>query len=196
MTIFIKNMISTACKLFVQAELSNLGIRYNSIDLGEVDLNGNITIAQRIALKESLTKYGLELMEDKRSILIEKIKATIIEMVYYTEDRINTKYSYILSERFNHNYNYLAKVFSDREGITIEKYIISQKIERIKELMKYGEMNMTQIAYLLNYSSVAHLSSQFKKTTGLTPSDYRLLNGNRRRAVEEIGLSTSYAISA
>ncbi|MEP7236605.1 MAG: AraC family transcriptional regulator [Ferruginibacter sp.] len=196
MKIFIKHMISTACKLFVQAELTNLGIVYNSVHLGEVDVKGIISTSQLNRLRTSLAKYGFELMEDKRIILVEKVKASIIEMVYYTEQRINTKYSYILSERFNLNYNYLAKVFSDREGITIEKYIICQKIERIKELMTYGELNMTEIADKLNYSSVAHLSLQFKKTTGLTPSDFRMLKGNRRRTIEEIGMATDYAISA
>ena len=196
MKIFIKHMMSKSCKLFVQAELSNLGIRYDSIDLGEIELNGNISMCQRLKLKDSLTKYGFELMEDKRLILIEKIKASIIEMIYHTDERINTKFSYILGERFNHNYNYLAKIFSEREGITIEKYIISQKIERIKELITYGELTLTEIAEKLNYSSVAHLSLQFKKNTGYTPSNFKLLKGNRRKAVEEIGLSTNYAISA
>ncbi len=196
MKIFIKHMISKSCKLFVQAELTNLGICYDSIDLGEIELNENISMYQRLKLKDSLSKYGFELMEDKTSILVEKIKASIIEMVYHTDERINTKYSYILGERFNHNYNYLAKLFSDKEGITIEKYIISQKIERIKELITYGELTITEIADKLNYSSVAHLSLQFKKNTGFTPSHFRLLKGTRRLAVEEIGLSTNYAISA
>jgi AraC-like DNA-binding protein len=127
-------------------------------------------------------------MEDRRVILVEKIKAIVINMIYYTEDRVSTKYSYILSDRLGLNYNYLSKIFSDSEGITIEKYIISQKIERIKELMTYGELNMTQIADKMNYSSVAHLSLQFKKNTGFTPSGFRLLKGHKRRAVEEIGI--------
>lgn len=189
-------MISTACKLFVQEELSSLGIKYNSIYLGEVELNENLTPSQNAKLSAALKKYGFELIGDKKIILVEKIKASIIGMVYYSEEKPNTKYSYILSEKFNLNYNYLAKVFSDREGVTIEKYIISQKIERIKELMTYGELNMTQIAEKLNYSSVAHLSLQFKKNTGFTPSEFRLLKGNRRRAIEEIGMPTNYAISA
>jgi len=193
--IYIKNMISTACKMFVQAELASLDIKYLSIDLGEIELQGSLTPTQRIKLRDSLTKYGLELMEDKRAILIEKIKASIIEMVYYTEEKLSTKYSYILSKKTNLNYNYLAKVFHDAEGITIEKYIISQKIERIKELIAYGELNMTQIAEKLNYSSVAHLSLQFKKNTGFTPSNFKLVKGNRRRTIEEIGM-TDYAISA
>ena len=189
-------MISTSCRLFVQAELTNLGIRHQSITLGEVELNGNLTPAQLTQLRDALTKYGFELIDDKRTILVEKIKANIIEMVYYTEERLNTKYSYILSEKFNLNYNYLAKVFSDREGITIEKYIIFQKIERIKELMAYGELNMTEIADKLNYSSVAHLSLQFKKNTGFTPSDYKQLKTNGRRAVEDISIARNYALSA
>ena len=189
MKIFVKHMISTACKLFVQSELANLGIRYNSIDLGEIELQGNLTSTEHAKLRNSLTKYGFEVMEDKRIILVEKIKAIIIKMIYYTEDRVSTKYSYILSERLGLNYNYLSKVFSDSEGITIEKYIISQKIERIKELMAYGELNMTQIAHKMNYSSVAHLSLQFKKNTGFTPSGFRLIKGNKRRAVEEISMS-------
>lgn len=184
-------MISTSCKMFVQAELANLGIKYNAIDLGEIELQGNLASAQHMKLKESLAKYGFELMEDRRVILVEKIKAIIINMIYYTEDRVSTKYSYILSERLGLNYNYLSKVFSDSEGITIEKYIISQKIERIKELMAYGELNMTQIADKMNYSSVAHLSLQFKKNTGITPSGFRMLKGNNRRAVEEISVTAA-----
>lgn len=188
MKIFIKHMISSPCKMFVKEELTKLGINYNNISLGEIDLHDNLTMYQHERLQNSLTKYGFELMSDKRTILVEKIKTIIIEMVYYTEDRINTKYSYILSHRLNMNYNYLAKIFSDEQGITIEKYIIFQKIERIKELMMYGELNLTQIASKLNYSSVAHLSLQFKKNTGFTPSDFRLLKENKRRAVEEIGV--------
>lgn len=184
-------MISAACKLFVQEELNKLGIKYNSIDLGEIELAGSLTSAQHARLKDSLTRYGFELMEDRRVILIEKIKAIIIKIIYYTEDRVSTKYSYILSERLGLNYNYLSKLFSDSEGITIEKYIISQKIERIKELMTYGELNMTQIADKLNYSSVAHLSLQFKKNTGFTPSGFRMLKGHKRKTVEEISVSAA-----
>jgi AraC-like DNA-binding protein len=189
MKIFVKHMISTPCKMFVKEELNKLGIRYNSIELGEIDVNGSLTMVQRERLGNSLTKYGFELMVDRRTILVEKIKSIIIELIHYTDDRISTKYSYILSERLGFNYNYLAGIFSEDQGITIEKYIILHKIERIKELMMYGELNMTGIAWKLNYSSVAHLSFQFKKVTGLTPSQFRQLNGNRRTSVEEIGAS-------
>ena len=182
-------MISAPCKMFVKDELNKLGINYSAVNLGEIDLSDNLTLFQQENLKNSLTKYGFELLSDKRTILIEKIKSIVIEMIYYTDDRINVKHSYILSEKLNLNYNYLAKIFSEDQGITIEKYIIHQKIERIKELMMYGELNMTQIACKLNYSRVAHLSLQFKKTTGYTPSDFRLLKGNRRMGVEEIGMA-------
>jgi AraC-like DNA-binding protein len=173
--------------MFVKDELNKLGIRYNSIELGEIDVLGNLTMVQREKLGTSLNKYGFELMVDRRTILVEKIKSIITELIHYTDERISTKYSYILSERLGFNYNYLAGIFSEDQGITIEKYIILHKIERIKELMMYGELNMTGIAWKLNYSSVAHLSFQFKKVTGLTPSQFRQLNGNRRMSVEEIG---------
>jgi AraC-like DNA-binding protein len=196
MKIFVKHMISTPCKMFVKEELNKLGIRYNSIELGEIDVLGNLTMVQREKLGSSLNKYGFELMVDRRTILVEKIKSIITELIHYTDERISTKYSYILSERLGFNYNYLAGIFSEDQGITIEKYIILHKIERIKELMMYGELNMTGIAWKLNYSSVAHLSFQFKKVTGLTPSQFRQLNGNRRMSVEEISPSKNiYTLS-
>jgi AraC-like DNA-binding protein len=188
MKFFVKHMISIPCKMFVKHELTKLGINYKYVELGEVEVDEKLSFFQKEMLKDSLMKYGLEVVEDKRTILVEKIKAIIIELVYYSEERPNIKYSCILSEKLNLNYNYLAKIFSDNQAITIEKYIILQKIEHIKELMMYGELNMTQIASKLNYSSVAHLSLQFKKTTGFTPSHFRLLKGNNRRAIEEISM--------
>jgi YesN/AraC family two-component response regulator len=188
MKFFVKHMISTPCKMFVKEELTKLGIAYNSVELGEVEVDQKLSLFQRELLSDSLKKYGLEVVDDRRTILVEKIKAVITELVYYSDERPNIKISYILSEKLNLNYNYLAKVFSEYQGITIEKYIILQKIEHIKELMMYGELNMTQIANKLNYSSVAHLSLQFKKNTGYTPSTYRQLNGNRRRTIEEIAM--------
>ena len=187
MKLFIKHMISTPCKLFVKDELKKLGIEYNSVELGEVELNGNLSVVQREQLGNCLNKYGFELMVDRRIILVEKIKNIIIEMIYYTDERISTKYSYILSQKLGFNYTYLAGIFSENMGITIEKYIILLKVERIKELIMFGELNMTEIAWKLNYSSIAHLSFQFKKVTGLTPSQFRQLNGNRRISIEEIG---------
>jgi len=197
MKLFIKHMISTPCKIFVKDELNKLGIRYNSVELGEVELNGNLSVTQREALGNSLNKYGFELMVDRRIILVEKIKAIIIEMIYYTDERITTKYSYILSKKLGFNYTYLAGIFSENMGVTIEKYIILLKVERIKELIMFGELNMTEIAWKLNYSSIAHLSFQFKKATGLTPSQFKQLNDNRRISIEEIGSSKNiYKLSA
>jgi AraC-like DNA-binding protein len=179
MKFFVKHMISIPCKMFVKHELTKLGISYKYVELGEVEVDEKLSFFQKEMLKDSLMKYGLEVVDDKR---------TILELVYYSEERPNIKYSCMLSEKLNLNYNYLAKIFSDNQRITIEKYIILQKIEHIKELMMYGELNMTQIASKLNYSSVAHLSLQFKKTTGFTPSHFRMLKGNNRRAIEEISM--------
>ena len=146
MKFFVKHMISTPCKMFVKEELTKLGISYNSVELGEVEVDQKLSVFQKESLSDSLKKYGLEVVDDRRTILVEKIKAVITELVYYSDERPNIKISYILSEKLNLNYNYLAKVFSEYQGITIEKYIILQKIEHIKELMMYGELKMTQIA--------------------------------------------------
>ncbi len=189
MKYFVKHMISNPCKMFVRQELTKLGISYNSVELGEVDVSEKLSYNQKELLKNSLRNYGLEVVDDRRTVLVEKVKAIIVDLVYYSGDSANMKLSYILSEKLQLNYNYLAKVFTEELGITVEKYIILQKIEHIKELMMYGEMNMTQIASKLNYSSVAHLSLQFKKITGYSPSMYRQLTGNRRITIEEIAMS-------
>ena len=191
MKYFVKHMISNPCKMFVKQELTKLGIRYNSVELGEVDVSEKLSYNQKELLKNSLKNYGLEVVDDRRTVLVEKIKAIIVDLVYYSGDNANMKLSYILSEKLQLNYNYLAKVFTEELGITVEKYIILQKVEHIKELMMYGEMNMTQIASKLNYSSVAHLSLQFKKVTGYSPSMFRQLTGNRRITIEEIAMSNN-----
>lgn len=189
MKYFVKHMISNPCKMFVKQELTKLGINYNSVELGEVDVSEKLSYNQKELLKNSLKSYGLEVVDDRRTVLVEKIKAIIVDLVYYSDESANIKISYILSEKLQLNYNYLAKVFTEELGVTVEKYIILQKIEHIKELMMYGELNMTQIADKLNYSSVAHLSLQFKKVTGYSPSMYRQLTGNRRLSIEEIAMS-------
>lgn len=191
MKYFVKHMISNPCKMFVKQELTKLGISYNSVELGEVDVSEKLSYNQKELLKNSLKSYGLEVVDDRRTVLVEKIKAIIIDLVYYSDESANMKLSYILSEKLQLNYNYLAKVFTEELGITVEKYIIMQKVEHIKELMMYGELNMTQIADKLNYSSVAHLSLQFKKVTGYSPSMYRQLTGNRRISIEEIAMSNN-----
>jgi AraC-like DNA-binding protein len=158
------------------------------VDLGEVDIMEDISIEQREELKTGLASSGLELMDDKRSMLIEKIKNIIIDMVHHSDEMIRVNYSDYLSEKLNHDYTYLANLFSEVQGTTIEHFIISHKIERIKELIIYNELNITEIAFKMNYSSVAHLSNQFKKVTGLSPSHFKNLKDKRRSPIEEVGL--------
>ena len=186
MKYFVKHMISNPCKMFVKQELTKLGISYNSVELGEVDVSEKLSYNQKELLKSSLKNYGLEVVDDRRTVLVEKIKAIIVDLVYYSGDSANMKLSYILSEKLQLNYNYLAKVFTEEMGITVEKYIILQKIEHIKELMMYGEMNMTQIASKLSYSSVAHLSNQFKKVTGQTPGQYKKDASLARKTLDRV----------
>ena len=186
MKLFIKYMVSIRCKMLVKAELEKLGLHYRVVDLGEVDIEEDITAEQHDLLKAALLRSGLDLMDDKKSILIEKIKNTIVEMVHYEDEFPRTKNSEYISNKLNHNYTYLANLFSEATGTTIEHYIIIHKIERAKELIIYDELNFTEIAWRLNYSSVAHLSNQFKKITGLTPSFFRKLKTKRRTSLEDI----------
>ena len=181
-------MVSIRCKMAVKEELKKLGLHFIVVELGEVDIMEKITADQRELLKLGLLNSGLELMDDKRSVLIERIKNVIIEMVHHTEEVIKINFSHYLSEKLNHDYTYLANLFSEVQGTTIEQFIISHKIERIKELIIYGELNITEIAWKTNYSSVAHLSNQFKKVTGLTPSHFKKLKDKRRSPIEEIGI--------
>ena len=180
-------MVSNRCKMAVKDVLKKLGLHFIILDLGEVEVMENISAEQREQLKVALLISGLELMDDKRAILIEKIKSTIIEMVHHSEEMIKINFSDFLSERLGHDYTYLSNLFSEVQGTTIEHFIIAHKIERVKELIIYNEMNITEIAYQMNYSSVAHLSNQFKKVTGLSPSHYKQLKGKKRRPIEEIG---------
>lgn len=179
-------MVSNRCKLAVKDELKKLGLHFIVVDLGEVEIMEKITFEKREMLKEGLLHSGLELMDDKRAILIEKIKNIIIEMVHHTEEAIKINFSDFLSEKLNHNYTYLANLFSEVQGTTIEHFIISHKVERIKELIIYGEHNITEIAWKMGYSSVAHLSTQFKKVTGLSPTHFKQLKDKRRSPIEEI----------
>jgi AraC-like DNA-binding protein len=172
--------------MVVKAELEKLGLKYGTIDLGEVDVESNITAGQMELLKVGLLKSGLKLMEDKKAVLIEKIKNVIVEMVHYADEIPKTKSSNYISEKLNHDYTYLANLFSEATGTTIEHYIISHKIEKVKELLLYDELNLTEISYKLNYSSVAHLSNQFKKVTGLTPSFFKQLKTKRRNTLENL----------
>jgi YesN/AraC family two-component response regulator len=162
--------------MLVKEELERLEIPFGFIDLGMVELLEEISIIQRNELKKNLLRFGLQLHEDKKSILIEKIKNTILEMIQYADGCPRMNYSEYISEKLNYDYTYLANIFSEVKGITIQQYIIFNKIERVKELLLYDELNLTEISYQLHYSSVAHLSGQFKKVTGLSPTFYKIMN--------------------
>jgi AraC-like DNA-binding protein len=180
-------MVSNRCKMAVKEELRSLGLHFIVVDLGEVEIMENISMDQREILKAKLIQSGLELMDDKKAMLIEKIKNVIIEMVHHSNEIIKVNFSDYLSEKMNHDYTYLSNLFSEVQGTTIEQFIISHKTERIKELIIYGELNITEIAWKMGYSSVAHLSSQFKKVTGLSPSHFKQMKDKRRSPIEEIG---------
>jgi len=179
-------MVCIRCQMVVKAELEKLGLHYVNVKIGEADIIGNIKSEQLNQLDKALKKSGLLLMDDKKSVLVEKIKNAIIELVHYTEDQIKVNLSDYLNEKFDYNYTYLANLFSEVKGITIEKFYITHKIERAKELIVYDELNLSEIAYKLHYSSVAHLSNQFKKITGLTPSHFKKLRHKRRNTLEDV----------
>ncbi len=182
----IKNMVSDRCKLIVRSELESFGLHYYIISLGEVDIIEDISVEMKNQLNINLKKSGLEFIENKKDILIEKIKNIIIEAVHYSENQIKLKLSIYISEKLGHDYTYLANIFSETQGFTIEHFYLNQKIERVKEFLIYDELNITEIAYRLHYSSIGHLSNQFKKTTGLTPSQYKQLKIKIRRPIEKV----------
>ena len=184
--IYIKYMVSNRCKIVVKDLLKKLGLHFIVVDLGEIEIMEDLTKELRAALKIELAEVELELMDDKKAILIEKIKGIIINMVHHTEDPLSTNFSNFLSKNLGYDYTYMANLFSEVQGTTIEQFIILHKIERIKELILYDELNITQIAYKMNYSSVAHLSNQFKKMTGLAPSHFKQLKDKKRNPIEEI----------
>lgn len=186
MRIYIKYMVSLRCKMLVKDELLKIGVEYVNLGLGMVEIAEDITTEQRSQLKENLLKSGLELLDDKKSILIEKIKTVITEMIHYSDELPKMNYSDYISEKVGNDYTYLANTFSEVQGITIQQFIIIHKIERVKELLIYDELNLTEIAYKMHYSSVGHLSNQFKKVTGLTPSFYKQLKDKRRANLEDL----------
>jgi AraC-like DNA-binding protein len=176
-------MVSNRCKLAVKEQLTKLGVHFIVVDMGEVEIMEELTRDQHTALQLGLSSSGLELMDDKKSVLIEKIKNVITEMIHHSEDVPKVNYSDFISEKLNYDYTYLSNLFSEVKGITIQQFIIVHKIERAKELLFYGELNLTEISYKLHYSSVAHLSNQFKKVTGLSPSAYKQLKDKRRTPI-------------
>lgn len=186
MVLHVKYMVSLRCKMLVQEQLQKLKIKQAIVELGKIELLEDITVQQRQQLKENLLKSGLELMDDKKSILIEKIKNVITEMIHYSDEIPKVNYSDYISEKLGYDYTYLSNIFSEVNGINIQQYIIIHKIERVKELLIYDELNLTEISYKLHYSSVAHLSNQFKKITGLTPTFYKQLKDKRKKNLEDI----------
>jgi AraC-like DNA-binding protein len=179
-------MVSLRCKLVVKDELDKLGLHYTSIDLGAIEIKENITNTQKRKLKKNLAVVGLELMDDKKKILIDKIKNIIIEMVHYSEEVPKVNYSVYISEKLGYDYTYLSNLFSEVKGVTIQHFIINHKIEKAKELILYDELNLTEISYRLHYSSVAHLSNQFKKVTGHSPSYFKKLGKKRKSNLENL----------
>ena len=172
--------------MLVKDELRKLGLHYVIVDLGMVEILEDISIEQFEELQKNLAISGLELLDDKKSILIERIKNVIIELVHYTDEIPKVNYSHYISEKLHHDYTYLSNVFSEVKGITIQQFIITHKIERVKELLLYDEFSLTQIADMLHYSSVAHLSNQFKKITGLSPTYFKQLKQKRKQNLESI----------
>jgi AraC-like DNA-binding protein len=179
-------MVSLRCKMVVRQELQKLGLHYVNVDLGTIEVLEDITDLQKELLDINLKKFGLELLDDTRKILIEKIKAVIIEMIHYSDELPKVNYSDYISEKLGYDYNYLASTFSEVKGVTIQQFIIMNKIERVKELLLYDELNLTEISYRLHFSSVAHLSNQFKKVTGLTPTYFKKLKKKRFKNLEDL----------
>lgn len=179
-------MVCIRCQMVVKSELEKLDIHYTDVKIGEANIIGNLPEDRLNELDVALRKSGLQLMDDRKSILVEKTKNAIIDLVHYTEEQINVNLSNYLSEKLNHDYTYLANLFSEVKGITIEKFYLTHKIEKVKELIVYDELNLSEIAYKMHYSSVAHLSNQFKKITGLTPSHFKALKNKRRDTLENV----------
>lgn len=186
MKIYIKYMVSLRCKMVVKAELKKLGLHYVIVDLGMVEVLEDMTAEQRDQLKKNLLHSGLELLDDHQAILVEQVKGVITEMIHYNDEVPKVNYSEYISQKLNYDYTYLANVFSEVKGITIQQFIIMNKIEKVKELLFYDELSLTEIAYRLHYSSVAHLSNQFKKVTGLTPSFFKQMGKKRKGNLENL----------
>lgn len=184
-------MVSNRCKMAVKEELKKLGLHFVVVDLGEVEIMEDMSASQQAMLKSGLFKSGLELMDDKRAVLIERVNNVITEMIHHSDDLPKVNYSDYISEKLDYDYTYLSNLFSEVKGITIQQFIIINKIEKAKELLLYDELSLTEISYKLHYSSVAHLSNQFKKITGLTPTHYKLMKDKRRTPIEDIGLDVS-----
>lgn len=179
-------MVCNRCIMVVQSEMDKLGLAVEHIKLGEVTLEKEPTVSERTALEGALVPLGFQLIDDKKSRIIEQIKNVIIELVHHQDNDAKTNLSDVLSEKLHHDYNYLSNLFSEVESTTIEKYFIAQKIEKVKELLVYDELSLSEIAFRLNYSSVAYLSNQFKKVTGLTPSHFKQIKEEKRKPLDQV----------
>lgn len=186
MKIFIQNMVSLRCKMIVKSELERLGLEFKSVELGEVLLLKSVSETDRQMLMAALHKSGLEVMDDEKAMMIEKIINIIVEMVHYSDELPQVNFSTFLQEKMNLDYHKMAEVFSKTKGVTIEHFIILHKVERIKELITYDKLNLTEISYKMHYSSVSHLSRQFKQVTGLTPTFYKNLSRRERNNLEDL----------
>lgn len=186
MKIYVKNMACESCKIVVKGALEELDIPSAKVELGEIETQQDISDDEKKKLNSKIKKAGLELLEKKQGVLIEKIRKIMVNYVYKSDEKPNIKFSVLLSKELNHSYTYLANFFSEVEAISIEQFIIALKIERIKELIIFGEDSFSEIAHKLHYSSAAHLSSQFKKATGLTPSHFKALKEKRRITIQDI----------
>lgn len=185
-TLHIKNMVCNRCILVVQNELEKLGLQVESVKLGEATVAGTLSSEKSAQLEEVLVSLGFQVIDDKKGRIIEEIKRIIIELVHYRDEGQKHNLSDVLSSELHHDYNYLSNLFSEVEGTTIEKYLIAQKVERVKELLVYDELSLSEIAFKLNYSSVAYLSNQFKKVTGLTPSHFKKIGEEKRTPLDQV----------
>ncbi len=185
MKLYIKNMVCNRCKMVVKSELEKFGLHPTSVELGEVEISEELDKEQKKKLNRIFQSLGFELMDDKKSRIIEKIKTTIVELIY-SEQQLHVNFSDHISKLIAHDYSHISKLFTEVEGITIEKYFITQKIERVKELLVYDELSLSEIADNLYYTDVSHLSKQFKKITGFTPSHFKQLKDKKRKSIEEL----------
>lgn len=186
MKIFVKNMVSLRCKIIVKEALERVGIHFVNVEMGEVEILQHISREDHLMIANTLLSYGLEVIDNNKLKMTEKIKHIIIELIHHTKEPLEINFSNYLSQRLQYDYTYLANIFSETEGMTIEKFMICHKIERVKEMLVHSELNLTQIAYKLHYSSVSHVSNQFKRVTGLTPSMYKRRKQGHRSIVEKV----------
>jgi len=186
MKLAIKNMVCNRCIMVVENELAKLNLHIRHISLGQVEIDENLTKEESQQLASNFSALGFELIDDKRTVIIEQVKHLVLDLIRNKHNDTNLNLSEIISKEVHHDYNYISNLFSDVEGMTIEKYFIGQKIEYVKELLVYDELTLSEIAYQLNYSSVAYLSNQFKKVTGLTPSHFKQIKENKRKPLDKI----------